>query len=83
MRSTMHEFKVESTLGFQLSALEGQAVLCDADGRVLGLFTPLPGHPNVADLQLESPLSIEQIHELRKSPTGKPLEEILKRLGVA
>ncbi len=31
---------------------------------------------------LESPLSIEETEELRKIRTGKPLEEILRRLGL-
>jgi hypothetical protein len=32
-------------------------------------------------LQLEPPLSIAETEELRKNRTGKPLEEILGRLG--
>jgi hypothetical protein len=37
--------------------------------------------PDVGELQLEPPLSIAQTEELRKNRTGKPLEEILGRLG--
>jgi len=36
----------------------------------------------VDDLQLEPPLSIAQTEELRKVRTGKPLDEILGRLGI-
>jgi hypothetical protein len=79
----MQELRVESAFGSQLTSLAGQTVLCDADGRALGFFTPLPNRPKVEELQLESPLSIEQTEELRKVKTGKPLEEILARLGVA
>jgi hypothetical protein len=79
----MHELRVESAFGSQLTSLAGQTVLCDAAGRALGFFTPLPHHPKVEDLPLESPLSIEQTDELRKVKTGKPLEEILTRFGVA
>jgi DNA-binding CsgD family transcriptional regulator len=36
----------------------------------------------VEDLQLEPPLSIAETEELRKSRIGKPLSEILARLGI-
>jgi hypothetical protein len=58
-----------------------QAVVCDEQGRVLGLFSPIPGLPDFSALQLEPLLSIPQTEELRRNPTGKPLEEILGRLG--
>ena len=78
----MHQIIVESGLGEQLSGLDGQAVLCDASGRALGLFSPLGEQVAAKDLQLEPPLSIAETEELRKTRTGKPLEEILQRLGV-
>jgi len=78
----MQQITVESALGQQLSELAGQAVLCDASGRALGFFSPLAEPLHVADLQLEPPLSIAETEELRKSRTGKPLSEILARLGM-
>lgn len=78
----MLQLTVESGFGDQLSQLGSQAVLCDSSGRALGFFSPLPDRPPVADLQLEPPLSIAEIQELRKQQTGKPLSEILARLGV-
>jgi hypothetical protein len=79
----MHELTVESAFGEQLSQLSGQTVLCDCSGRVLGFFSPLPGRPAVADLQLESPTPIAELQERRKQRTGKPLSEILARLGLS
>jgi hypothetical protein len=78
----MREIIVEPTLKELLSELAGQAILCDSERRALGIFSPLPDRPQVEDLKLESPLSIAELEELRKVKTGKPLEEILARLGL-
>jgi hypothetical protein len=78
----MQQITVEPAFGQTLDQLSGQAVLCDAEGRALGFFSPLPARPLVEDLQLEPPLSIAQTDELRKDRTGKPLSAILGRLGI-
>ena len=79
----MHQITVETALGQKLGEIPGQVVLCDADGRALGFFSPLQDRPRVEDLQLEPPLSIAETEQLRKkNRTGKPLEEILRRLGL-
>jgi hypothetical protein len=78
----MHEITVEPGLGDQLGQLAGQAILCDSNGRALGFFSPLPDRPRVDELQLEPPLSIAETEELRKVQIGRPLGEILARLGV-
>jgi hypothetical protein len=78
----MQDITVEPALGSKLAQLEAQAVLCDMEGRVLGFFSPTPDHPRREELQLEPPLSIEESQKLRKVRTGKPLEEILGRLGI-
>ena len=78
----MHKITVEAALGRQLGEMAGQAVLCDANGRALGFFSPLQNRPRVDELQLEPPLSISETEELRKVRTGKPLSEILGRLGL-
>lgn len=78
----MQTISVEAALGQTLSGLSGQAVFCDPEGRVLGFFSPLPNRPRLEDLQLEPPHTIAETEELRKSKTGKPLEEILARLGL-
>jgi hypothetical protein len=79
---SMHEITVEPALGAKLGQLAGQVILCDAQGRALGFFSPMPDHPLVKDLQLEPPSSIEELQELRKVRSGKPLEEILTRFGL-
>ncbi|MEX2172452.1 MAG: hypothetical protein WD851_24235 [Pirellulales bacterium] len=77
----MHQITVEPTLSQELGGLVGQVLLCDANGRALGYFSPLKDKVQAADLQLEPPLSDAEIEELRKVRTGKPLEDILSRLG--
>ena len=55
--------------------------MCDEQGRMLGFFSPTPDRPPLDALQLEPPLSIAEVEALRSVRTGKPLEEILNRLG--
>ena len=77
----MEKIIVESALGEKLGELDSQAVLCDSSGRALGFFSPLERLP-ASDLQLEPPLSIAETNELRNVRAGKPLDEILSRLGI-
>ena len=77
----MQQIAIESSVSSKLALAAEQTVVCDEHGRVLGLFSPIPGAPDISALQLEPLLSISQTEELRKNPTGKPLEEILGRLG--
>jgi len=78
----MHQITVEPALGEKLGELAGQAILCDSSGRVIGIFSPLANPLPASQLQLEPPLSIAETEELRKVHTGKPLSEILGRLGI-
>ena len=79
----MHQFTVETALGQKLGEISDQVVLCDPEGRAIGFFSPLQNRPRVEDLQLDPPLSIAETEELRqKNRTGKPLEDILGRLGL-
>ncbi len=78
----VNEVTIDPALGDRLVELPGQTILCDVDGRALGFFSPLHDRPLVADLQLEPPLSIAETEQLRKVQSGKPLEEILNRLGI-
>lgn len=77
----MQEVIVEPALGEKLGQLADQTVLCNSEGRVLGLFQPFRDRPKVEDYRLEPPSTIEEINERRKNRSGKPLEEILTRLG--
>lgn len=78
----MQSVTVESAFSAQLEGRTGQIFLCDAEGRVLGAFSPWPERPLLSDLKLEPPTSLEELEELRKVRTGKPLEEILARFGL-
>jgi hypothetical protein len=77
----MQQITVEPVLGDKLAEVMGEAVLCDSSGRALGIFTPLAQRNDDA-CQLEPRLSIAETEELRKVRTGKPLDEILGRLGI-
>jgi hypothetical protein len=66
------------------SELRAQALLYDAAGRALGVFLPVAEKMRVEDLLLEPPLSIEETEVLRqraRQTPGKPLADILGRLG--
>jgi len=77
----MQHITVESPVAEKLSQSAGQILVCDAEGRVIGFFSPLKDRPRLVDLNLEPP-PIEQTPERAESNrTGKPLEEILGRLG--
>ena len=76
----MQQIIVEPALGQELGELEGKAILCDASGRELGLFSPIPQRIQIGRMELEIPVTIAETEELRKVRTGKPLEEILSRL---
>jgi hypothetical protein len=78
----MQEVTVEPAFGEKLGQLAGQAILCDSEGRVLGIFQPYRDRPKLADFRLEPPSTMEEINERRKNRSGKTLEEILTRLGV-
>jgi hypothetical protein len=78
----VQQIVVEPSLEARLSHMAEQVVLCDERGRVLGLFSPVLDRPRLEDLQLEPPLSIEETEQLRQNRTGKPLEDILSRLGL-
>jgi hypothetical protein len=78
----MQEITVESGLGDQLGDLAGQVILRDPQGRFLGFFSPSREQPQLDDLQLEPLLSVAETEELRKVKSGKPLNEILSRLGI-
>ena len=79
----MHQITIQADLSQALGDLPGQAILCVPSGRALVFFSPLPDREPVEDLQLEPPLSIAETEELRKVRTGKPLAEILGRLGLS
>jgi hypothetical protein len=78
----MQEVTIKSSLGETLAQLASQTVLCDSEGRVLGIFQPYRDRPKLKDFRLEPPSTMEEISERRKDWSGKTLEEILTRLGL-
>jgi len=78
----MQKIVVENGFVNSVSGLTENAVLCDKSGFALGLFHPLDKGIRPEDLQLEPPRSAEELQERQKVKTGKPLEEILIRLGL-
>ncbi len=65
-----------------LSDLKGYTLLCDSTGKTLGIYKPVLEQIRGADINLESPLSPDEIQRRLQIKTGKPLEEILERLGL-
>lgn len=79
----MRKIIVDAHVGDSLNNTTEQVVVCDPAGRVIGFFSPLKDRPRLDELQLEPPLSIAETEKLRQQHrTGKPLEEILVRLGL-
>jgi len=79
----MEQITLDPILSEKLGQLPGYALLCDSEGFALGFFKPFTDRPRAEDLQLEPPTSIEEIQGRRKQGvTGKPLSEILRRLGI-
>jgi hypothetical protein len=78
----MQEIIVEPTLEEKLGALSEQAIARDSQRRVLGIFSPAPDPPLLDDVQFEPPLPLAELEELHRFRSGKPLDEILARLGV-
>ena len=79
----MQQIIIDQNFVRMLGETSSQVVMCDVEGRVIGFFSPMPDRPHIDELQLEPPLSIAETEELRKkNRTGKPLEEILGRLGL-
>ena len=79
----VQEIIVEPPIGDRLAALADQVMLCDSGGQRLGIFIPLAINPSDKNSSLALPLPLAEIQELRKSREGKPLEEILSRLGIS
>ena len=70
----MTKVTIDAETQAKLNGLNDFLEVCDESGRTLGYFFP-PG-----TLKYLSPFSDEEIEELRKQRTGRPLKEILKDL---
>ncbi len=67
----------------KLHNLDAPLEVCDASGRTLGYFHPLAAPAASGGRSIRSPLSDEELQSRRQQRTGRPLAEILDRLGQA
>jgi hypothetical protein len=74
----MTRLTVDAATRARLQNLDGFMEVCDESGRVLGYFHPLGG--SVTESR-PSPFTEEELQKRRQQRTGRPLAEILKRLG--
>ncbi len=75
----MTKLVVDAALGSKLTEVGEPVELCDASGRTLGYFHPVPP-PDSSMATVRSPLSDEEIERRRQDRGGRPLREILADL---
>ncbi len=73
----MTKLVMDTSFQAKVAALDETIELCDESGRTLGYFCPVPGPE--AD-KPQSPYTDEELRELEKDLTGRPLREILADL---
>lgn len=78
----MTRIMVDEVLRAKLGELTSQVELCGAHGETLGYFIPAAGRERPDKPPVEIPYTAEEIASSRAVRTGKPLEEILGRLGL-
>ena len=71
---------VNADTAASLHNANGRIELCDDSGRTLGYFHP-PWYEQMSEADRRGPFSDEEIERRRKEKGGKPLSEILKRVG--
>ena len=77
----MNRVTVDAQTQAKLSNFSERVELYDESGRMLGMFTPILGPEKIKELADECPFSEEELEELRKQRTGRPLSEILNDLN--
>jgi hypothetical protein len=65
----------------RLQNLQDLSEVCDESGRVLGYFHPVLPSEAAARAERRSPFTDEELQQRRQQRTGRPLAEILERLG--
>lgn len=61
----------------QLRTIRSSTELCDADGNVVGVFTPTSG---VSEYAIEQPPTDEELNRIDRGFQGRPLDDILQQL---
>ena len=59
-----------------LRTIRSSTELCDADGNVVGIFTPTA----VSEYEIEHPPSDEELNRIDRGFQGRPLDDILQEL---
>ncbi len=72
----MSKLVVDAALGEKLARAEGMLPICDLSGKVLGVFQPFYQPRDSEEAKHLSPFSDDEIEQLRKQRTGRPLSEI-------
>jgi hypothetical protein len=76
----MTKFVVDAALGEKLIGVGEAVEVCDASGRTLGYFHPLPPAPDSTGAAIRSPISDEETERRRQDRQGRPLRDILAGL---
>lgn len=77
----MTRITLDSALKAKLGDLTGRVAVCDERGELVGYFVPGPGRERRTPAD-EPSYTVEQLAAWRATRAGKPLEEILSRLGL-
>ena len=75
----MEKFVIDPALLQQLSGLKGYTILCDSEGKTLGVYQPVK---EAEFINLDPPYSAEELERRRQIKTGSTTEEMLQRLGL-
>jgi hypothetical protein len=77
----MTKLVVDAAMQAKLNPLNGLLEICDEAGRTLGYFHPVLTQNHSGESSIQSPFTEEELERRRQQRTGRPLNEILKRLG--
>lgn len=78
----MTRITMDESLQEKLGSLTARVEVCNERGETLGYFIPGRGRERPIGTPAEPPYSEAEIAASRAVRTGKPLEEILSRLGL-
>lgn len=78
----MTRITLDQALQEKIGALTTPVEVCDERGETLGYFVPGLGRERPDGTPADPPYTAAEIAASRANRTGKPLEEILSRLGL-
>lgn len=77
----MSQIILDDDLKAKLNGLNRTVAVCDADGKTVGQFVPQDEYMKLLYAWAKTAVTDEELDEARRSGPGRPLSEILKRLG--